>query len=209
MSRDMNEENVDTRNIPVTNKENTHVDADSDVKTLQDLSKDELLEKLDEARRISDQNYDLYVRSQAEMENLRKRQKREKEDWLKYANETLIKELLPSLDNLEKALAHVNSEHADDALRQGVALTFKGLKDALAKSGLVEVSARGEPFDPSYHEAVSQIEDSRVEPGTIVEELQRGYLLNNRLIRPAMVVVSKSPSSVEADRLSRACDENH
>lgn len=209
MSTDMNDEKVDTRNIPVTDNEKTLVDADSDGKPVQDLSKDELLEILDEARRISDQNYDLYVRSQAEMDNLKKRQKRDKEDWLKYATETLIKELLPSLDNLEKALAHVNSEQADDALRQGVALTLKGMKDALAKSGLVEISAQGEPFDPSYHEAVSQIEDSRVEPGTIVEELQRGYLLNNRLIRPAMVVVSKAPSSVEADRLSRACEKNH
>jgi len=191
----MNEGNLETQKIPERNGQKNHADADSDVKALQALTKEELLEKLEEARKASEKNYDLYLRSQAEIENIKKRQKKEKEDWLKYANETLIKELLPSLDNLEKALAHANNDNSVDALREGVELTLKGLKDALTKSGLEEVIAHGEAFDPCFHEAVSQIEDHRVTPGTIVEELQKGYVLNKRLIRPAMVVVSKKGSS--------------
>jgi molecular chaperone GrpE len=191
----MNEGNLETQKIPERNIQKNHEDADSDAKALQEMTKEELLEKLEETRKASEKNYDLYLRSQAEIENIRKRQKKEKEDWLKYANESLIKELLPSLDNLEKALAHANNDDSVDALREGVELTLKGIKDALTKSGLEEVSAHGEAFDPCFHEAVSQIEDHRVEPGTIVEELQKGYALNKRLIRPAMVVVSKTGSS--------------
>jgi molecular chaperone GrpE len=207
----MNEENHETQKTPVRNDGEIQAEADSDAKRSREMSQDELLEKLDEAIKLADKHYDLYVRSQAEMENFKKRQKREKEDWLKYATESLIKELLPSLDNLEKALAHADSEDSGDALKQGVGLTLKGLKDALAKSGLEEVPARGEAFDPCFHEAVSQIENDRVKPGTIVEELQKGYLLNKRLIRPAMVVVSKSGSS-QADQgegLAGACEKNH
>ena len=207
----MNEGNLETQKIPERNGQKNHADADSDVKALQALTKEELLEKLEEARKASEKNYDLYLRSQAEIENIKKRQKKEKEDWLKYANETLIKELLPSLDNLEKALAHANNDNSVDALREGVELTLKGLKDALTKSGLEEVIAHGEAFDPCFHEAVSQIEDHRVTPGTIVEELQKGYVLNKRLIRPAMVVVSKKGSSQSVNQgegPARACEKN-
>lgn len=204
----MNEGNVETQKIPVRNDGKNHAEADSDAKSLQEMSRDELLEKVDEALKAADKNYDLYVRSQAELENIKKRQKREKEDWLKFANESLIKALLPSLDNLEKALEHADNENSGDALKQGVELTLKGIKDALAKSGLEEVHARGEAFDPCFHEAVSQIEDPRVKPGTIVEELQKGYLLNKRLIRPAMVVVSRSGSS-EGEGVAGACETNH
>jgi molecular chaperone GrpE len=115
------------------------------------------------------------------------------------------------LDNLEKALAHADNDNAVHALREGVELTLKGLKDALTKSGLEEVHAQGEVFDPCFHEAVSQVKDDRVEPGTIVQELQKGYLLNKRLIRPAMVVVSKAGSSQSVNQgevPARACEKN-
>jgi molecular chaperone GrpE len=167
----------------------------SDVKELEAPTREQLLDQIEELRKTSEKNYDLYVRAQAEIENIKKRNKREKEDWLKYANENLIKDMLPSLDSLEKALAHANNEKALDALKEGVSLTLKGLKDALSKSGVEEVRAKGETFDPCFHEAVSQIENGHVKPGTIVEELQKGYLFNKRLIRPAMVVVSKSESA--------------
>jgi molecular chaperone GrpE len=173
----------------------TIAQSQSDAKELEEPTGEDLLDQIQELRKTSEKNYDLYLRSQAEIENIKKRNKKEKEDWLKYANESLIKDLLPSLDSLEKALAHANDQNALDALKEGVSLTLKGLKDALSRSGLEEVCAKGEPFDPCFHEAVSQIEKDEVKPGTIVEELQKGYLLNKRLIRPAMVVVSKSGST--------------
>jgi molecular chaperone GrpE len=157
----------------------------------ENMSKDELLQKVKELRELSEKNHDLYLRSQAEMENMKKRLRKEKEDWLKYSNETLIKQILPIVDSLEKAISHSNNEKALHALREGVELTLKGLQNALSKAGLEEIKAEGQPFDPSFHEAVSQIEDNDVEAGRVVQEIQKGYTLNKRLIRPAMVVVSK------------------
>lgn len=207
----MTEGNLETKKMPEKDTDNSHAGPETDGKAVQDMTKEELLEKLEETRKASEKNYDLYLRSQAEIENIKKRQKKEKEDWLKYANESLIKELLPSLDNLEKALEHADNDHSVDALKEGLELTLKGLKAALAKSGLEEVSAHGKAFDPCFHEAVSQIEDHRVKPGTVVEELQKGYVLNQRLIRPAMVVVSNAGSSQSADQgegPSRVCEKN-
>jgi len=160
-------------------------------KPLAKMTKPELLEKLEELQEESKKNFDLYLRSQADMENIKKRNQKDKEDWIRYSNETLIKEMLPVIDNLEKAISHSQNENSFDALKEGVKLTLKGFMDTLTKSGLGEVKAQGEPFDPRYHQAVSQQEDNTVEEGIILEELQKGYTLNERLIRPAMVVVSK------------------
>jgi len=175
-------------------------ESDQEAKPPEALSKEELLKLYREAKEESAKNYDIYLRSQAEIDNLRKRHEREKQDWRKFANETLIKNILPSLDNLEKALEHAGNENAIQALREGIELTLQGLKDALSKSGVVEVRARGEAFDPCYHEAVSQVLDDQAEPGTIVEELQKGYLLNDRLLRPSVVVVSGAGASSPGDR---------
>jgi len=160
-------------------------------KPLAKMTKPELLEKIKELKEESKKNFDLYLRSQADIENIKKRNKKDKDDWIRYSNETLIKEMLPVIDNLEKAISHSQNENSFDALKEGVKLTLKGFMDTLVKSGLEEVKAQGEPFDPSYHQAVSQQEDNNVEVGVILEELQRGYTLNERLIRPAMVVISK------------------
>jgi molecular chaperone GrpE len=155
------------------------------------MSKNELLAKLKELQELSEKNYDLYLRSQAEIENMKKRNRKEKEDWLKYSNETLVKQILPIMDSLEKAISHSNNEKTLHALREGVELTLMGLLNALNKAGLEEIKAKGEPFDPTFHEAVSQIEDEHAEAGRVVQEIQKGYTLNKRLIRPTMVVVSK------------------
>ncbi|UCF56789.1 MAG: nucleotide exchange factor GrpE [Deltaproteobacteria bacterium] len=160
-------------------------------KPLEKMTKPELLQKINELQEESEKNHDLYLRSEAEIENIKKRNKKEKEDWVKYANETLVKEILPVIDNLEMAISHAHNENSLHALREGVELTLKGLRDTLEKSGLEEVKAEGEPFDPSYHHAVSEQEDQNVEAGIILQELQKGYTLNKRLIRPAMVVVSR------------------
>jgi molecular chaperone GrpE len=169
-------------------------------KALDNMSPEELLEKAREFQRESEKNYDLYLRSQAEMENLKKRVRKEKEDYLKFANENLIKEMLPVLDNLGKALSHSDNENNVHALKEGIRLTLKGLKDTLAKSGLEEVKTLGEPFDPCFHEAVSELDDPKAKPGIVLTELQKGYTLNARLIRPAMVVVSRQKTRREPDR---------
>jgi len=185
-------------------------DPKAEEKPLEKMTKSELLEKIKEIQEESKNNYDLYLRSQAETENIKKRNKKEKEDWIKYSNETLIKEILPVMDNLEKAISHSHSENPHHVLREGVELTLKGLRDTLEKSGLEEVKARGEPFDPCFHQAVSEQEDEKVTAGTVLHELQKGYTLNQRLIRPAMVVVSKGKpgDKTSLDKtLERACEE--
>jgi molecular chaperone GrpE len=157
---------------------------------LDKMRKSELIKKIGLLQEQSDKNYGLFLRSQADLDNFKKRTRKEKEDWIKYSNETLVKEILPALDNLEKAISHSRDENSLEALREGVELTFKGLKDTLSKAGLEDVKALGEPFDPLFHQAVSEQENEEVEAGNVLLELQKGYTLHQRLIRPSMVVVS-------------------
>jgi len=158
---------------------------------LGEMTKDQLIEKISEVQASADTNMDNYLRSQAEMENMKKRFQKDKQDLIKYGNETLTKQLLPVADNLEKALDHSEDENSIEALREGVDLTLKGLMNVLEKAGVEVVEAVGAPFDPNFHEAVSEQEDDRAAPGTVLKELQKGYLLNQRLVRPAMVIINK------------------
>ena len=172
---------------------------ESEEKPPETSSKEELIEKIKALQEESKKNYERYLRAEADFENLKKRTKREKEEWIKYANEKLIKELLPVLDNLENAVAHSENKESFQALKEGVELTLKGLKGTLMKSGLEEIKAQDESFDPNCHHAVLEQEDERVEAGVVCRELQKGYMLNQRLIRPAMVVVSKGKPGDETD----------
>jgi molecular chaperone GrpE len=163
-------------------------------KPLEKMSETELLQEINEFREKSEKNYDQYLRAHAEMDNIIKRNKKDKEEWIKYSNETLIKELLTVIDNLEKAIAHSGDDRSVQALREGVELTLKGLKSTLAKSGLEEIVSIGKPFDPNFHHAVSEQESEDIEPGVVLSEFQKGYILHQRLIRPAMVIISKEKS---------------
>lgn len=138
------------------------------------------------------------LRLHAELENFKKRTEREMAAFRKYAQENLIKAILPQIDNLERALEHGAKENPEDPLVTGVEMTLKGLKDALEKFGLSRIDACGNPFDPSLHEAVMQQEDAEAEDNTVLMETQAGYTLNDRLLRPAMVIVSKRPADAEA-----------
>lgn len=158
---------------------------------LSEMTGEQLIEKISEVQALANTNMDSYLRSQAEMENMKKRFQKEKQELVKYGNEILTKQLLPVADNLEKALDHSKDENSLEALREGVDLTLKGLISVLEKAGVEAVQAIGEPFDPNFHEAVSEQMDDSAEPGTVLKELQKGYLLNERLIRPAMVIVNK------------------
>ena len=159
------------------------------VKKAEEMTKQELLKKLTDTREEAEKNYDLYTRTYAEMENIKKRGIKEREELAKYANESIIKEILPVIDNLDKAISHAQNDENSSALVEGLELTRDGLVKALEKAGLKEVEALGKPFDPNFHESVSQQIDDTVAPGHVIMELQKGYLLNWRLMRPSMVVI--------------------
>lgn len=138
-------------------------------------------------------NYDKYLRAVAELDNYRKRAEKEKADAIAFANEKLIEEILPVVDNFERALGHTNASENVESLRQGIGLISSQITALLKKFGLQEISARGEKFDPSVHHAISEEDDASAEPGTVVKEFQKGYILKGRLLRPAMVAVSRKP----------------
>ena len=158
---------------------------------------EERIKKLEEALAAKEAeaaaNWDKFVRERADLENYRKRVQKEKDDILKYGNESLILEILPILDNMERALAH-SSEESQAAVIEGVRLTYGMLLAALKKFGVVPIEVpEGAGFDPALHHAVHQVENSELAPNTVAEVLQRGYLLNDRLLRAAMVSVTTAP----------------
>ncbi|MBW1715131.1 MAG: nucleotide exchange factor GrpE [Deltaproteobacteria bacterium] len=165
------------------------------VKKAEEMTKQELLKKLTDTREEAEKNYDLYMRTYAEMENIKKRGIKERDELARYANESIIKEILPVIDNLDKAISHARNDENSSALVEGLELTRDGLMKALKKAGLNEVEALGKPFDPNFHESVSQQIDDTVAPGHVVMELQKGYLLNGRLMRPSMVVISQGKAT--------------
>ena len=144
----------------------------------------ELEESLAEAK-------DQLLRTAAEAQNVRRRAEQEAEKARKYALEKFVKELLPVVDSLEKALEAMG-EDASEAHREGVSMTLKMQHDVLGKFGVDSVDPQGEPFDPQYHEAMAMVPNPELEPNSVMEVMQKGYLLNGRLVRPAMVVVSKA-----------------
>jgi len=127
------------------------------------------------------------------MENLKKRQERERAELLQFANENLIKELLPVVDNLELALEHGRSSEAPAPLLEGLELVHQGFLKALAKFGVSPLVSVGQVFDPAFHNAVLQEVAPEVPDCTVLKELQKGYLMHTRLLRPAMVVVARNP----------------
>jgi molecular chaperone GrpE len=133
---------------------------------------------------------DRLARAQAEFENARRRASKEQQEFRDYAAVDAIRPLLPILDSFERAL-QVKSEPGD--FRSGVELIYKQLQDALAKLGVRAIPAKGEPFDPHVHEAIEMVETSDAADHEVIEELQRGYKIKDRLLRPAMVKVAKNP----------------
>ena len=157
------------------------------------LPQEETLEaKLEAKEKEAQDNYDRFLRLSAEFENFKKRMEKEKTDAYKFGTENLIKELLPVLDNLERAIDHGEAKDPQGLL-EGVDMTLKGFLTTLEKIGVSPVDASGKEFDPNLHEAVMVQEDAHHPAGTVLTQLQKGYTLHSRLIRPAMVVVSKRP----------------
>lgn len=150
------------------------------------------LERLRSQEALAAEYKDKYLRALAEGENFRKRLEKDKKEFLAYAVQDLIGELLPVLDNFERALASASSG-GPDSCRQGVEMIYKQLVGVLAKEGLQQIEARGKVFDPYLHEAVAE-EAAAAPDGSIIEELQKGYRLKDRLLRPAAVKVARSPA---------------
>jgi molecular chaperone GrpE len=154
-------------------------------------------EQLEAKEKEAQANYDRYVRQVAELENFKKRTAREKDETIRFANEALLRDILPVLDNLERAVAHAQGGGNGKPLVEGVEMVLKGLIDVLAKHGLTAISAVGQQFDPARHEAMAQVETASEAPNTVVEEHHKGYLLFDRLLRPALVSVAKPPEPNE------------
>jgi len=150
-----------------------------------------LEEKLQAAERQAQENHERFLRAAAELDNFRKRKEREVSDLRKYANQMLLRELLGVVDNLERALAASLENSEPEGLREGVEMTLKELLKIFDQFKVTPIESHEQPFDPNQHEAVMQEPSDAFPPNTVLKELQKGYMLRDRLLRPAMVVVSK------------------
>jgi molecular chaperone GrpE len=157
----------------------------------------EQIQELQTRAAKADDHWDRLVRTSADFENFKKRAARERQDAVRSANEGLIQKLLPVLDNFEMALAAAQSNPAPgmQSLTDGVTMILQQMKSVLVEFGVEEVEATGKPFDPNVHEAVSQQESEEVPEGHVLQQLRKGYKLRDRLLRPATVVVAKSPGA--------------
>ena len=191
------ENNIDSQNSD--SKEGVSKEQDTDKKEGDaDLNGEtdplaEAEKNLELAQKEAKQEHENFLRLYADFENYKKRSAREIHDFRKFANESLIKELLPVVDNLERAIDSSNStnEESDKSITQGVDMTLKEILKLLEKFQTKPVKAMGETFDPNFHEAIGQEESEEYQDNIVIKEFQKGYLLHDRLIRPAMVMVSK------------------
>lgn len=153
---------------------------------------DSLQQELEVARSEAAEYYDRWIRLAAEFDNYKKRMSRQFEEVIRGANEHLLEQLLPVLDNLERALDHAQQEQNNTALfAQGVQLILDQFKNVLAQAGLQVMEAEGQPFDPELYDAVMQMESSDHDPGRVMQIVEQGYMLNDRVLRHAKVVVSR------------------
>ncbi len=158
-----------------------------------DDSPDALRAEAEAKAREAAEAHDRYLRALADFDNFRRRVAREREEWRRQAQEELVREILPVLDNFDRALAAEPSRGADGGLRAGVELIHRDFLKALERIGVRPFGALGESFDPQRHEAIGRVERADVADHTVVDEMQRGYLFHDRVLRPAQVVVAVEP----------------
>lgn len=161
-----------------------------------ELTEQDHVQLLEDARGKADEHWDLYMRTQAEMENLRRRAERDVQNAHKFGLEKFVNELLPVMDSMELGMAAADAEEeAVKPLLEGMQLTLKMFQTVLEKMGITIVNPVNEAFNPEFHQAMSMQETADVEPNTVLAVMQKGYVMNERLVRPAMVVVSKAPGA--------------
>lgn len=165
----------------------------ADLEQAEQLMEQDIHQLLDEARNQASQHWDSLLRVQADMENLRRRTRIDIESAHKFGTEKLINALIPVADSLEMGLeAAQKSEASVDSIREGLEMTFKQFLDVLADFNVERLDPKGEKFNPQQHEAMTMVPSAELEPNTVMDVFQKGYALNERLIRPARVIVSKA-----------------
>jgi len=175
--------------------EATATDSNHDHSVDSEETIESLKQKLEITEKKASDNWDQLLRVKAEMDNLRRRTQRDLENAHKFAIEKFVSELLPVMDSMELGLdAAAHESSTIDSLKEGTELTLNMLKTALQKFNIVEIHPHGEQFDPELHQAMSIQENAEMEHNTVMAVMQKGYLLNDRLVRPAMVMVSKAPA---------------
>jgi molecular chaperone GrpE len=147
-------------------------------------------DRLTELQRQADENHNRFLRAQADFDNFRRRTQKEKEELAQYASLKLVSELLPVLDNFERALLSGGEAAATNSFAKGIDMIYRQFAQVLESEGLKKIEAVGQPFDPEMHQAIMQVESEEHEAGTVVEVIQNGYWLKDKVLRPAMVKVS-------------------
>ena len=162
-----------------------------------DSTDQEDLDPIEEAQKDAAHWKDLAARNQAELDNYRKRMAREKSDAIKFANASLLSELLPVIDSFQMGLSAAINEDPDSIISKGMEMVQKQLEEFLTSQGAVLISSVGQEFDPNLHEAISQESSDEVPSGHVISEIRKGFTLNDRLLRAANVIVSKGPQAEE------------
>ena len=194
MSKTEQNQDVETE-IEASSTESAEPESTTAETENEELTIESLQTKLAAAEAKADDNWDQLVRSRAEMENIRRRSERDLVNAHKYALEKFAQELLPVIDSMEMGVAAAQDENADvSKLREGTEMTLKMFETAIDKFGIKGVHPHGEAFNPEHHQAMTMIDSVEHEPNMIIDVMQKGYLLNERLVRPAMVVVSSANS---------------
>ena len=194
---------------PEAEKDSESTDIESDIEEIEssnvnesdeinsDSSEENILDPLEEATKEAAHWKDLAARNQAELDNYRKRMAREKSDAIKFANGSLLSELLPVIDSFQMGLSAAINEDPDSIISKGMEMVQKQLEEFFSSQGAVAISSVGKEFDPNLHEAISQESSDEVPNGHIITEIRKGYTLNDRLLRAANVIVSKGPESID------------
>jgi len=206
--------------LPMSDKEKNRDSAESETSQADDtpsISKDapsekaddkdipdaaeEMAEQLESAENAAKENHDRLLRVSAEFENYKKRSAREMEGFRKFANEALVKDMLSVVDNLERAiLSSADKSGAEGSILEGIEMTLRDILKTFEKFSVTPIESLGERFDPSFHEAVMQEESEEHGENTVLKELQKGYMIHDRLLRPAMVIVSKAKAKAETEK---------
>lgn len=192
----MNKENVRTEEEEMLETDQTEGEIQAEDKSdaedvVREEEKDQAEDKVQEETKEPEEDLNTkYLRLAADFQNFRRRSEKEKSDVYAYANEKIVVELLDVIDNFERAMEH-QSEAEGSKVMEGMAMVLKQLQDVLEKNHLEEIDALNKPFDPVYHHAVMEEQSESAESGTVIKVLQKGYMLNKKVIRPSMVVVSQ------------------
>lgn len=181
--------------------------ADSTMEDKAKTSEEDLKVKLQEMEKKAAENYDKYVRAAAELDNYKKRAVREKADAIRYGNENLLRDILPLVDNMDRAMEQACNSDDFNAFREGLKMLQQQLLSCLQKHGVEQIEAVGKDFDPHVHEAMLQVESKEHEESKVVGEFERGYLLNGRLLRPSKVSVCRRLNKEDQKNCEEAREE--